>query len=221
MPATSDAIRALFHRLRQQLDEKGVAARFSAKPDKPLRPRIRPFRSPSSASVASAWRTLARETGCGEAEQAQLADGGTLDQLAAYSRNIENMVGTVKVPVGVVGPLRINGLHASDDYYVPLATTEAALVASYGRGCHVISLAGGCTAAMLSESLTRSPGFAFRTMLEAGLFSEWAVTTSRRAAGGRHDHAAWRADRRDAACRSRPRLSGVPLYDRRRRRGRT
>jgi hydroxymethylglutaryl-CoA reductase (NADPH) len=48
-----------------------------------------------------------------------------------YRRNIENFVGTVKLPVGVAGPLRVNGLLAQGDYYIPLATTEAALVASY------------------------------------------------------------------------------------------
>ena len=51
-----------------------------------------------------------------------------------YSRNVENFIGTVKVPVGLAGPLRVNGLYAQGDYYVPLATTEAALVASYIRG---------------------------------------------------------------------------------------
>ncbi len=43
-----------------------------------------------------------------------------------YQRNIEYFIGTVKVPVGLAGPLRVNGLFASGDYYVPLATTEAA-----------------------------------------------------------------------------------------------
>ena len=56
-----------------------------------------------------------------------------------YSRNIENFIGTVKVPVGLAGPLRVNGLFAQGDYYVPLATTEAALVASYSRGAQLIT----------------------------------------------------------------------------------
>ena len=51
---------------------------------------------------------------------------------------------TVKLPVGLAGPLRINGLCAHGDFYLPLATTEAALVASYSRGCQTITEAGGC-----------------------------------------------------------------------------
>ena len=60
----------------------------------------------------------------------------------------------MKVPVGVAGPLRVNGLFAQGDYYVPLATTEAALVASYSRGSQVISACGGCTAMLLNEGKT-------------------------------------------------------------------
>jgi hydroxymethylglutaryl-CoA reductase (NADPH) len=116
---------------------------------------------------------LKQHSAAGEADADALADPQTLDQLSVYSRNIENMIGTVKVPLGVVGPLRVNGLHAQGDYYVPLATTEAALVASYGRGAQVIGIAGGCTAAMLHESMIRSPGFAFASMLDAGLCAEW------------------------------------------------
>jgi hydroxymethylglutaryl-CoA reductase (NADPH) len=92
-----------------------------------------------------------------------------------YERNIEQFVGTVKVPVGLAGPLRINGLFAQGDYYVPLATTEAALVASYHRGMHAIGKAGGCTAILLIEGVSRAPGFVFRTLIEAGMFVTWAV----------------------------------------------
>ncbi len=57
----------------------------------------------------------------------------SLDDREAYCHNIENFVGTVKLPVGVIGQVRINGLFARGDFYVPLATTEAALVASHSR----------------------------------------------------------------------------------------
>ena len=68
-----------------------------------------------------------------------------------YARNIENFIGTVRLPVGIAGPLRVNGTYAQGDYYVPLATTEAALVASYSRGAQIISEAGGCAAIVLHE----------------------------------------------------------------------
>jgi hydroxymethylglutaryl-CoA reductase (NADPH) len=84
------------------------------------------------------------------------------------------------VPVGVVGPLRVNGLFARDDFYVPLATTEAALVASYGRGARLISAAGGCAAAVLAEGVHRAPGFALANLADAGLFTQWVIAEQER-----------------------------------------
>ena len=68
--------------------------------------------------------------------------GTTLENVGAFSidvervvkRNCENMIGTVQVPVGVAGPIRINGGHAQGSYWLPLATTEGALVASVKPG---------------------------------------------------------------------------------------
>ena len=94
---------------------------------------------------------------------------------ARYARNIENFVGTVKLPVGIAGPIRVNGTRARGDYYVPLATTEAALVASYSRGAQVITESGGCTAILTRDSVSRAPGFAFATLHEAGRFVAWAI----------------------------------------------
>ena len=107
--------------------------------------------------------------------QAALADQQAIAQMDCYRHNIENFIGTVKVPVGIAGPLRINGLFAQGDYYVPLATTEAALVASYSRGAQLLTAAGGCTALLLSEGVSRAPGFAFRDLQEAGKFVMWAI----------------------------------------------
>jgi len=57
---------------------------------------------------------------------------------------------------------------------VPLATTEAALVASYNRGAQLVSEAGGCSAVLLNEGISRAPGFAFCNLQECGLFVVWA-----------------------------------------------
>ena len=97
------------------------------------------------------------------------------DDLGAYVRNIENVVGTVSVPVGLAGPLRVNGTAGARDCYVPLATTEAALVASYGRGCQVIGESGGCATMTLAEGVSRAPGFVFSSLAEAGRFAAWAI----------------------------------------------
>ena len=105
------------------------------------------------------WQALAAPQESYEA----LLDPQTLEQRDHYQHNIENFIGTVKVPVGLAGPLRINGLFAQGDYYLPLATTEAALVASYSRGSQLISAAGGCTAMLLNEAVSRAPGAGLRS----------------------------------------------------------
>ncbi len=89
--------------------------------------------------------------------------------------NIESFVGFARMPVGVIGPLRVNGSSAHGDYYVPMATTEGALVASYNRGAHVVSLSGGVSAICLTEGVSRAPCFVFESMGEAGLFLSWAL----------------------------------------------
>src|SRR5262249_57902809 len=76
--------------------------------------------------------------------------GASLDHVGRFSfdpsvlpGNVENFTGVAQVPIGVAGPLRINGEHARGDFYVPLATTEGTLVASYNRGMRVLSECGG------------------------------------------------------------------------------
>lgn len=88
--------------------------------------------------------------------------------------SIEHFVGMAQVPIGVIGPLRINGVHAHGDYFVPLATTEGALVASYHRGARVVSLAGGVAAVTITEKVQRAPVFSFASIAESGLFAAWA-----------------------------------------------
>jgi hydroxymethylglutaryl-CoA reductase (NADPH) len=94
---------------------------------------------------------------------------------AALQGNIENYIGFTIVPTGVIGPLRINGLHAAGDYYVPLATSEGALVASYDRGARLLTEAGGVATLTTTEQVQRAPGFIFDTLAEAALFAAWAV----------------------------------------------
>ncbi|MBW8003545.1 MAG: hydroxymethylglutaryl-CoA reductase [Planctomycetes bacterium] len=105
-----------------------------------------------------------------------LMDAQSLAHRRLYRHNIENFIGTVKVPVGLAGPLRVKGLFANGDYYIPMATTEAALVASYNRGSKLINEAGGCTAVLLAERVSRAPGFAFKDLLEVQQFVSWATS---------------------------------------------
>lgn len=132
-----------------------------------------PARVPGGAllteeAVQKRWELIEGRT----ALKGELLDKGENER---YARHIENFIGAVKVPVGLAGPLRVRGLFAQGDFYVPLATTEAALVASYSRGAQLLTEAGGCTAVLLNEGLSRAPGFAFETLNDAGMFVLWAL----------------------------------------------
>lgn len=138
-------------------------------------PWMRPAKRQTPAATASYWRSLRNQGLASDADQAELLDAKAQADMPLFHRNIENYIGTVKVPVGVIGPLRINGAAAHGDFYLPLATTEAALVASYGRGARLISLAGGCEAAVVDEAVQRTPAFAFESVSDAIVFARWTV----------------------------------------------
>ena len=137
--------------------------------------RLRMRQISDAGSVAEIWNRLREDCGIELAHEQAIADERSVGHAEDYSRNIENFIGTAKVPMGLIGPLRVNGLHAEGDYFIPLATTEAALVASYGRGADVASKAGGISAAMIADSLLRTPAFVVADMLEAGLFVNWVA----------------------------------------------
>ncbi|MGB8354113.1 MAG: hydroxymethylglutaryl-CoA reductase [Chthoniobacteraceae bacterium] len=138
----------------------------------PAAPRVPGGARLSPEAVEKRWKLLGLPPGT----QASIADPRTVGQMECYHQNIENFIGTVKVPVGLAGPIRINGLFAKGDFYLPLATTEGALVASYSRGAHVISEAGGCAVMVVNEGVSRAPGFAFRDLEETGRFMVWVLS---------------------------------------------
>jgi hydroxymethylglutaryl-CoA reductase (NADPH) len=87
--------------------------------------------------------------------------------------NIEHFIGIAQVPIGVAGPLLVNGEHAQGDFYVPLATSEGTLVASYNRGMKMLYEAGGVTTTILDDAMQRAPAFVFENAREARAFGEW------------------------------------------------
>lgn len=84
--------------------------------------------------------------------------------------NIENPIGAAQVPLGVAGPLLIHGEHAQGTFYVPLATTEGALVRSYERGAVAITRSGGATVRLYADENRVTPVFVFDGVAEAADF---------------------------------------------------
>lgn len=86
------------------------------------------------------------------------------------NHNIENLIGVAQTPLGIAGPLKINGSYANGDFYLPLATTEGALVASISRGCKAISLSGGTEVIVENAGVTRAPVFKTKGINESKKF---------------------------------------------------
>jgi hydroxymethylglutaryl-CoA reductase (NADPH) len=89
--------------------------------------------------------------------------------------NIEHLFGVAQLPIGLAGPLLVNGEHAQGEFYVPMATIEGTLVASYNRGMRVIREAGGVMTTVCGEAMQRAPTFIFRNAREARDFELWVV----------------------------------------------
>jgi hydroxymethylglutaryl-CoA reductase (NADPH) len=89
--------------------------------------------------------------------------------------NIEHFTGVAQVPIGIAGPLLVDGEHAQGQYYVPLATAEGTLVASYNRGMKLLHEAGGVKTTILEDHMQRAPAFIFAGAREARAFGEWLI----------------------------------------------
>ncbi|GAB5415498.1 MAG: hydroxymethylglutaryl-CoA reductase [Congregibacter sp.] len=89
------------------------------------------------------------------------------------SGNIENLFGVAQIPIGVAGPLLVNGEHAQGEFYVPMATVEGTMLASYNRGMKVIREAGGVNTTVVGQAMQRAPCFLFRNARDARDFEQW------------------------------------------------
>src|SRR4051795_1063124 len=106
--------------------------------------------------------------------------GAELEHVSSYSfdpeeasGNIENFTGVAQVPIGLAGPLLVDGEHAKGEFYVPLATAEGTLVASYNRGMRLLHEAGGVKTTIVDDRMQRAPAFLFRSAREAREFGDW------------------------------------------------
>ncbi len=87
--------------------------------------------------------------------------------------NIEHFIGMAQVPVGLAGPIIVNGEHAKGEFYVPLATTEGTLAASYNRGMKLLNACGGVTVTVVDDCMQRAPVFVFNSARHANEFAKW------------------------------------------------
>jgi hydroxymethylglutaryl-CoA reductase (NADPH) len=87
--------------------------------------------------------------------------------------NIENFTGIIQVPMGLAGPIKVNGEHAKGDFIIPMATTEGTLVASYNRGIKVVNLSGGCKVTVVADAMQRAPVFVFEDARGSRDFVIW------------------------------------------------
>ncbi|MFN0117847.1 MAG: hydroxymethylglutaryl-CoA reductase [Elusimicrobiota bacterium] len=99
--------------------------------------------------------------------------GNFVDSSQSLRGKIENPIGAVQIPVGVIGPLFVNGDHAKGQFFVPMATTEGALITSYSLGAHIIARSGGANVKINRDELKIGPIFVFKNLFEAEAFSKW------------------------------------------------
>ncbi|MEH6516231.1 MAG: hydroxymethylglutaryl-CoA reductase [Halioglobus sp.] len=92
---------------------------------------------------------------------------------ADMAGNIENLFGVAQVPVGIAGPLLVDGEYAKGDFYVPMATVEGTMLASYNRGMRVIRESGGVKTTVTRTAMQRAPVFVFKDAREARDFELW------------------------------------------------
>ena len=106
--------------------------------------------------------------------------GASLEHVGSYSLdpsvlpgNIEHFTGVAQVPLGVAGPLLVDGEHAQGEFYIPMATAEGTLVASYNRGMKLLHAAGGVRTTIMDDRMQRAPAFLFESARGARAFGEW------------------------------------------------
>ncbi len=122
----------------------------------------------SADAVAKRVEFVRERTG---ADLTHVASGSIDPQLT--KGNTENFFGVAQVPMGLAGPIEINGEHASGTFYVPMATTEGTLVASYSRGMKLLSACGGVKTTVVERYMQRAPVFHFTDARAARSFIAW------------------------------------------------
>ncbi len=139
------------------------------------------FPTEEMASIAGKEKRLSYLREMTDYQFGYLTNDKTFGDFGTLAGNIENFIGMTQVPTGVMGPLRVLGTAAKGDFYVPLATSEGALVASYHRGAKATRLSGGVTSVCIVEGVQRSPVFTFPDIGTLATFLGWALSQEAKA----------------------------------------
>ncbi|KAI9011571.1 hydroxymethylglutaryl-coenzyme A reductase [Hyaloraphidium curvatum] len=127
-------------------------------------------------------RRRAVEKACG-VELAGALVAAVVKHIGSYSvdpkltqGNVEMFAGCAQVPLGLAGPMWVKGesmAEGGEMVYVPMATTEGTLVASFNRGMRLTREAGGITTTLLEDQMQRTPCFLFKSAREGKAFGAW------------------------------------------------
>ncbi len=80
-----------------------------------------------------------------------------------FKGNIENPIGIIQIPLGIAGPISVKGRHAVGDFWVPMATTEGALVLTYDLGMRLLKFSDPVEVEILSKGVHIDPMFPIKT----------------------------------------------------------
>jgi hydroxymethylglutaryl-CoA reductase (NADPH) len=173
VPISRERVLEIARRLGGDERLERLAARLdpTTAEQRPIAPEI-PAAREMTAAGRDLRRAFLRERGV---EIPHLAGESPQPDPESLQGHIELFIGMTQIPTALIGPLRVNGVHAHGDFYVPLATSEGALAASYHRGTRILSRAGGVSCLTTAEQVQRAPGFEFATLAEAGRFAVWVT----------------------------------------------
>lgn len=138
--------------------------------DHELEKRLDPFRAVTVRRLIAQHKLQSVHQEDSRAFLKDLPEGPSLDYSKVYGTNCEMVVGYVPLPVGMVGPLTLNG----ESVYFPMATTEGCLVASTQRGAKAISQGSlGAQAQIVKDGITRAPCVRMASAMEAAQLKVW------------------------------------------------
>lgn len=143
--------------------------------------KLKDIAAPASKRMRQLQQRALSSMGVSDAELGELFTVNSFDVDVVGKKNCENLIGSVEVPVGLAGPLKAEvgfvgfGSKASEKLtlFLPLATTEGALVASVNRGCKALFEVGSLKIQVKKVGMSRAPVFGFGDVGRASKFIEW------------------------------------------------